>query len=102
MTPPDEPAADSAPHEFIDVELAIEGMQTPVDDQALHAMLSKVEGLRNLTVSRGHVAVEYEPVRITEAQLAAKIAELGFHVTSFEIGPASAIADALHEPTDEP
>ena len=101
VTAPDEPAADSTPHEFIDVELGIDGMQTPADEQILSDMLAKVEGIRTFNVSPGHVAIEYEPVRITESQLAEKIVQLGYRVVDVEIGPASAISDALREPTSD-
>jgi hypothetical protein len=62
--------------------------------------LSGLDGIVNLRISSGNVAVEYDPVRITKAQLSEAINRAGFRVTELESGLASPISDALHERDD--
>ncbi|MDQ3625441.1 MAG: hypothetical protein M3463_23700, partial [Verrucomicrobiota bacterium] len=99
MLSPDAPTPDSVPHDFIDVEICVSGLETPADEQKLHSALSGMEGIQNLSISGGKVAVEYDPVRITKAQLSEAIISAGFRVAEVESGPASPISDALHQDT---
>ena len=91
------PTPDSVPHEYIDAEISVAGLETPADEQALSSALSGLDGIQTLNISRGKVAVEYDPIRITKAQLSEVISRAGFHVAEVESGPASSIADALHK-----
>jgi hypothetical protein len=95
--PPEAPAPDQTPREFIDAEIAVGGLDTPADEQALSSALSCLDGIQTLSVAGGKVAVEYDPVRITKAQLSEKIASAGYRVAEVESAPASAISDALHK-----
>ena len=96
MAPSDTPAPDPVPHEFIDAEMSVAGLETPADEQTLSSALSRLDGIQSLHISRGKVAVEYDPIRITKAQLSEVISRAGFRVAEAESGPASSIADALH------
>jgi hypothetical protein len=93
----DAPATDSTPHEFIDAEIAVAGLETPADEQALSSALSGLDGIRSLSIAGGKIAVEYDPVRITKAQLGEVIARAGYRVGEVESAPASSISDALHK-----
>ena len=97
MPSPEAPAPDPVPHDFIDAEISVAGLETPADEQGLNSALSGLEGIQTLTISGGKVAVEYDPVRITKAQLSEVIGRAGFRVVEVESGPASSIADALHK-----
>ncbi len=97
MPSPDADAPDSIPHEYIAAEISVAGLETPADEQTLNAALSGLEGVKNLSISGGKIAVEYEPVRITKAQLGEAIARAGFRVADVESAPASSISDALHK-----
>ncbi|HZJ15532.1 MAG TPA: heavy-metal-associated domain-containing protein [Chthoniobacteraceae bacterium] len=96
MALPDTPASDQVPHEFIDAEFSVAGLETPADEQTISSALSGLDGIQSLKISRGKVVVEYDPIRITKAQLSEVIIRAGFRIAEVESGPASAIADALH------
>ena len=97
MASPEMPAPNQLPHEFIDAEISITGLETPADEQALHSALSGLDGIQTLHISRGKVAVEYDPMQVTKAQLSEVISRAGFRVAEVESRPASSIADALHK-----
>jgi hypothetical protein len=96
MASPHPPVPDPVPHEFIDAEFSVAGLETPADEQMLSSALSGQEGIQSLNIARGKVTVEYDPMRVTKAQLGEVISRAGFRVAEVESGPASAIADALH------
>jgi len=96
MAPSDAPAPDSIPHEYIDAEIAVAGLDSPADEQALDAALRGLEGIQSLSISGGKISVEYDPVEITKAQLGEAIARAGYRVEEVESAPASAISDAFH------
>ena len=87
---------DAIPHDYIDAEISVAGLQSPADEQKLTDALGALDGLQKLSVAAGKVAVEYDPLRITKAQLTEAIARAGFRVAEVESAPASAISDALH------
>ena len=93
----DAPVPDSLPHDFIDAEISVAGLETPADEQMLTSALSGLDGIDNLRISTGKVAVEYDPVRITKARLSEAITAVGFRVVEVESGLASPISDALHD-----
>jgi copper chaperone CopZ len=97
MPSPEAPSSDPVPHDFIDAEISVAGLKTPADEQALNSALSELDGIQTLNISGGKIAVEYDPLRITKAQLSEVIGRAGFRVAEVESGPASSIADALHK-----
>jgi len=96
MASPDKRAPEPVPHDFIDAEISITGLKGPADEQALSSTLSGLDGIQKLSISEGKVAVEYDPVRITKAELSEAISRAGFRVAGVESGSASSITDALH------
>lgn len=88
---------DSAPHEYIDAELAIEGLASPVDEQKLLQAFTGREGIRSMTLSGSKLMVEYEPVFIHKTQIVAAIQTAGFRVGGVESAPASPIVEAIFE-----
>jgi copper chaperone CopZ len=93
----DAPAPDSVPHDFIDAEISVAGLETPADEQTLTTALSGLDGIESLRISTGNVAVEYDPVRINKARISEAINGAGFRVVEVESGFASPISDAVHE-----
>jgi len=89
-------AADSIPHEYIDAEIVVSGLEGPADEQKLSEALRKLEGVRDFTITGGKLELEYEPVVVTKAEIGEQIARAGFRVGEVETGQASTIADALH------
>jgi copper chaperone CopZ len=93
---------DTMPHEYVDAEISVAGLETPSDEQALHSALDGLDGIKTLRISRGLVAVEYDPLQITKARLSEAITRAGFRVAEVESGLASPISDALlHPESDE-
>ena len=68
-----------------------------MDEQALGSALSGLDGIQHLSIAGGKIVVEYDPVRITKAELGDVIARAGYRVGDVESGPASAISEALHK-----
>jgi copper chaperone CopZ len=97
MTPAEAPTPDPVPHEFIDAEISVAGLETPADEQTLTSALSGLDGIQTLNISKGKVAVEYDPICVTKAQLSEVISRAGFRVAEVESGRASSIADAVHK-----
>jgi len=96
MIPPNEPTADPTPHEFIDAEISVDGIENPADEKTLNTALHGLAGIRNFTIAGGKVSVEYDPIEITRERLSEAITRAGYRVADVESGPASAISDALH------
>ena len=89
-------ADDSIPHEYIDAEISVAGIDGPADERTLGEALGKLEGIRDFSLSEGKLDLEYEPVLVTKAEIEEAIARAGFRVAEVETGQASAITDALH------
>ena len=98
MKPPDDPT----PHEFIDAEMSVDGIETPADEKALNTALSGLAGIRNLTIAEGKISVEYDPVEITKARLTEVITRSGYRIADVVTAPASPISDALHPESPGP
>ena len=96
------PPEDSTPHEFIDAEIVVDGIETPADETALSTALSGLAGIRNLTIAGGKVSVEYDPIEVTKARLTEVITRSGYRIVDVESAPASALSDALHPENPEP
>jgi hypothetical protein len=89
-------SADSIPHEYIDAEIAVLGIEGPADERTLSEALGKLEGIRDFSISDGKVLLEYEPVLVTKVEISEAIVRAGFRVAEVETGQASTITDALH------
>lgn len=98
---PDSTASGSVPHEFVDAEISVAGLETPADEQTLNAALNELDGIENLRISPGKVAVEYDPLLITKIKIGEVISKAGFRVVEVESGLASPISDALHDGGDK-
>lgn len=98
---PDSTGPSSVPHEYVDAEISVAGLETPADEQALNAALNELDGIENLRISPGKVAVEYDPLLITKIKIGEAISKAGFRVVEVESGLASPISDALHEDSDK-
>jgi copper chaperone CopZ len=97
----DATTSDSIPHEFIDAEISVAGLETPADEQALNSALAELDGVESLRISPGKVAIEYDPLRVTKIKISEAIGKAGFRVVEVESGLASPISDALHTESDD-
>lgn len=88
---------DSAPHEYIDAELTVEGLASPMDEQKLLQAFADRQGIRRMTISGQKLILEYEPVFIHRSQIVSTINAAGFRVAEVESAPASPIVDAIFE-----
>ena len=100
-TPPDA-AKDSALHEYVDAEVAVDALETPGQEKALYAALQRLPGVQNVSIAGGKVAVRYEPVRITKERLIDVIQGAGFRIAEIESGPASPLTDAFASKGERP
>jgi copper chaperone CopZ len=91
------PSPDQTPHEYIDAEISIPDLKTAADEKVLNSALSGLDGIISLRVSEGNIAVEYDPIRITKAEIGEIISKAGFRVAGVETGLASPFSDALYD-----
>jgi copper chaperone CopZ len=97
MNEPDAPTSETAALELVDAEITVVGLDSPKDEQALTAALSGLDGIRDFSISKGIVAIEYDPVRINQHHIGEVIEHAGYRVGSAETAIASPIGDALHD-----
>ena len=45
MIPPSEPTADPTPHEFIEAEISVDGIENHADEKKLHAAFDALTGM---------------------------------------------------------
>jgi hypothetical protein len=100
-TPPDA-SKNAALHEYIDAKAAIDGLERPGQEETLHTALEHLPGIQWVSITSGALALRYEPVRITKAQLIEAIQGAGFGVAEFESAPASPLTDAFVSKADVP
>src|SRR5436190_18735564 len=100
-TPPDA-AKDSALHEYVDAEVAVDGLENPGQERTLYAALERLPGVQNVSIAGGKVTLRYEPVRITKLQLIQAIQATGFRITEVEVGSASPLTDAFASKQERP
>ena len=93
-TPPDA-AKDSALHEYVDAEVAVDGLENPGQEKRLYTALQPLPGVQSVSIAGGKVAVHYEPVRITKAQLIEAIQGAGFRIAEVELGFTSPVTDSF-------
>jgi len=100
-TPPDA-AKDSALHEYVDAEVAVDGLENPGQEKTLYTALEPLPGVQSVSIAGGKVAVHYEPVRITKAQLIEAIQGAGFRIAQVELGPSSPLTDIFASKGERP
>jgi copper chaperone CopZ len=98
----DSSEADASSIDFVDAEFTIEGLTDPTKQKALNDALSGLAGVKTFELSHDKVAAEYDPTRITKAQLTEAITRVGFRVAEIESAAASPLADVLHDPKTHP
>jgi copper chaperone CopZ len=98
MNPPD--SAEAGLHEFVDAEIDVQGLDDPVKEKALSAALGKIAGVQSVRISADRVAITYEPVSVTKAELIEVIGREGLQVGEVETGLASPVADACEIPVE--
>ena len=79
----------TVPHELIDAEISVVGLESAADEKTVFSALEKLESVSDISISHGKVALSYEPVRITRAQIEEAIAHAGFRVGEVESAPSS-------------
>ena len=89
----------AALHEYIDAEIAVDGLETPGQEKTLYAALEHLEGVQSVNIAGAKVTVHYEPVEITKSQLIDAIQGAGFRIAEIESAAASPLTDALAKKT---
>jgi hypothetical protein len=74
---------------FVDIEIVVEGLKTPADQQKLEGALAALPGIKSLNFVEKRIAIRYDPETVTKAKLCALIAEAGFQVTDVESASVS-------------
>lgn len=66
------------------IKLIIQGMECPNCAMILERIEEKVPGVLMAEASyhKGQMVVEYHEAQLTEAQIAAEVQQMGYHVTS--------------------
>ena len=82
-------------HEYIDAEMTVAGLETPAQQTTLRELLSKMQGVQSVSIFGGKLAINYEPVFVSEKQLAAAVRGAGFQVSDEHLTPSSAMTDAF-------
>ncbi len=100
MPPLDDSTPGSLPHDFIDAEIIVLGLDKPTDEQALTTALNALPGIQSYTLSGGRIDVEYNPMQITQADLREAVIRAGYQVGHTETAAASPLTDALHPGPD--
>jgi len=80
-------SADQIPPElqvWVDTEIIIPGMNTPMDHQKLEVVLRDLPGVDSVNFLEGRVAIRHDPERITEAKLSKLISQAGYEVSGME------------------
>ncbi|MGI9087034.1 MAG: heavy-metal-associated domain-containing protein [Chthoniobacterales bacterium] len=86
---------ESGLHEYIDAEFTVEKADSPTAERTLRDALENLEGVQSISLRGGKVAVNYEPVSISEKQLHAAIERAGFRISSEHVTTSSPLTDAF-------
>ncbi|HYR59405.1 MAG TPA: heavy metal-associated domain-containing protein [Chthoniobacteraceae bacterium] len=93
---------DESLHEFVDLEFDVPGTDNPARQAELAEVLQKFRGLKKLSLAAGKVAVTYEPINVTRAELIDAIRGAGFQVEHVEASTSSPVSDAFEKIVLEP
>ncbi len=79
----------------MDVEIAIEGVKSPVDEERLRQLVASMPGVQEPTLYGGMLALRYDPTVATKVQICDSLAQAGFAVSILRAAPASPVMDAI-------
>ena len=81
--------------EFVDTELAVEGLNSPVKEERLRQAVAAIPGVSDATLYGGMLALQYDPVSTTKVKICDALTEAGFEVSVLRSAPASPVTDAI-------
>lgn len=81
--------------EFVDAEISVAGLKSPVDEAKIAETLKPIAGIDEFRINGDRVDLRYDPTFITKKEIAEKIQAAGFGVAEVEAAPSSPIVDAL-------
>ena len=73
----------------VDIEILVEGLKSPVDQQKIECALAALPGLESLTFLESRIAIRYDPETVTKAKLCELIAEAGFQFSDVQSASVS-------------
>jgi hypothetical protein len=97
MEPGDPPSDDNIPHEYVDVEIEALGVGNPTKESALRSELESLPGIVDMSVLNGRLAITYDPLFVTGAELLDAVKNAGFQIKLTETAAASPTTDAAVE-----
>jgi len=92
-----DPSSSAVPPELqviLDMELTIEGLNSPVDHQKLEAALIDLSGVESVSFSEDKVSIRYHPQKVTKARLSELIVAAGFSIAAADSASPSPSVDS--------
>jgi hypothetical protein len=87
-------SAEVALHEFVDVEIHVEGLDNPKQEKAVRMALEDLDGVQQVRFDGGNISISYEPVRVTKAEIEEYLRGAGFQAVELAVASASPVLDA--------
>ena len=84
--------------ELVDAEITVTGADTPAGEQKLNTLLQSQPGIQEFSLNQGHLAIRYDPVATTRAQISSVLEHAGFTISDLNSTPASPIVGSFHQP----
>ena len=81
--------------EFVDAEIAVEGVQSPIQEERLRQLVAELPGIEDPALYGGLLTLRYDPVVITKTKICDALVEAGFGVSVLRAAPASPVIDAI-------
>lgn len=67
-----------------ELDLILEGMQTPDDEKKVQQVLKSIPGIQAATLIPEGAWIRYEPQKVTKEKVAQKLAAAGFEAVTFQ------------------
>lgn len=67
-----------------ELDLILEGMQTPDDEKKVQQVLKGIQGVQAATIIPEGAWIRYEPRKVTKEKVAHKLTEAGFASVTFQ------------------
>jgi hypothetical protein len=81
--------------EFVDAEIAVEGVRSAVDEERLRQVVGQIPGVEDPNLYGGLLALQYDPVSTTKTKICDALIHAGFAVSVLRTAPASPVTDAM-------
>jgi len=78
----------------LDLEMAVEGLESAVNHQKVQDVLADVPGVESVSILEGKIAIQYDPEKVTKARLTELISSAGFSISGSASAPPSPPVDS--------